>query len=151
MQNATLLEITCHGSILVQRIMDYVQRLQFANLQLKLEVIWYNWTRHWTWEPVGPVTVLIFPQLFFLMAWLVQEIMILTNCRPRGVFWYCHTYVGSGYFFFGGGGSKFWILIYFGVFRKMNIFWVLRFCEYFFFFFFFGGGGGGVITILDYI
>ena len=28
MQNATLLEITCHGSILVQRIMDYVQRLQ---------------------------------------------------------------------------------------------------------------------------
>ena len=25
----------------------------------------------------------------------------------------------------------------------MNIFWVLRFCEYFFFFFFWGGGGGG--------
>ena len=34
MQNATLLEITCHGSILVQRIMDYVQRLQIANLRL---------------------------------------------------------------------------------------------------------------------
>ena len=41
----------------------------------------------------------------------------------------------------------------------MNIFWVLRFCEYYFLFFFFllfffffgGGGGGGVITILDYI
>ena len=40
MQNATLLEITCHGSILVQRIMDYVQRLQIANLQLELEVIY---------------------------------------------------------------------------------------------------------------
>ena len=39
MQNATLLEITCHGSILVQRIMDYVQRLQIANLQLELDVI----------------------------------------------------------------------------------------------------------------
>ena len=32
----------------------------------------------------------------------------------------------------------------------MNIFWVLRFCEYFFFFFFFLGGGGG-ITIFDHI
>ena len=39
MQNATLLEITCHCSILVQRIMDYVQRLQIANLQLELDVI----------------------------------------------------------------------------------------------------------------
>ena len=39
MQNATLLEITCDGSILVQRIMDYVQRLQIANLQLELDVI----------------------------------------------------------------------------------------------------------------
>ena len=38
-QNATLLEITCHGSILVQRIMDYVQRHQIANLQLELDVI----------------------------------------------------------------------------------------------------------------
>ena len=28
----------------------------------------------------------------------------------------------------------------------MNIFWVLRFCEYFFFFFFLGGGGGGGST-----
>ena len=34
MQNATLLEITCHGSILVQRIMYYVQRLQIANCSL---------------------------------------------------------------------------------------------------------------------
>ena len=33
-------------------------------------------------------------------------------------------------------------------FRKMNIFWVLRFCDFFFFFL---RGGGGVITILDYI
>ena len=39
MQNATLLEITCLGSILVQSIMDYVQRLQIANLQLELDVI----------------------------------------------------------------------------------------------------------------
>ena len=39
MQNATLLEITCHSSILVQRIIDYVQRLQIANLQLELDVI----------------------------------------------------------------------------------------------------------------
>ena len=34
MQNAILLEITCHGSIVVQRIMDYVQRLQIANCNL---------------------------------------------------------------------------------------------------------------------
>ena len=39
--------------------------------------------------------------------------------------------------------------MYFGVFRKMHIFGVLRFCEFFFSFFFWGGGG--VITILDYI
>ena len=44
MQNATLLEITCHGSILVQRIMDFVQRLQ-------IEICSLNWkssdtTRH---------------------------------------------------------------------------------------------------------
>ena len=38
---------------------------------------------------MGPVTVLIFPQLVFFMAQLtsskVEEIMILANCRPRGV------------------------------------------------------------------
>ena len=156
MQNTTLLEITCHGSISVQRIMDYVQRLQSANLQLELGVIWYNWTWHWTWDRTEPspwVRLLFWfiRQRFFLMAWLtsskVEEIMILANCRPRGVtlifsyirrlcfFLFC-------FFFFGGGGVKIWILISFGVFSKMNIFWVLRFCAYFFFFFFFWGGGG---------
>ena len=39
----------------MKRIMDYVQRFQIANLQLEL-------------DPVGPVTVVILPQLFFLMA-----------------------------------------------------------------------------------
>ena len=37
---------------------------------------------------MGPVTVLIFPQLFFFMSSLtsskVEEIMILANCRPGG-------------------------------------------------------------------
>ena len=37
MQYATLSEITCHGSLLVQRIMDYVQRLQLLVCSL-------NWT-----------------------------------------------------------------------------------------------------------
>ena len=37
---------------------------------------------------------------------------------PRGVLCNFYTYVGSGYFL----GSKFWISVFLGVFRKMNIF-----------------------------
>ena len=74
--------------------------------------------------------------------------MILANCHPRGVtliFSYKRRLWLFFYFFFffwggggggGGRGFKILILIYFGVFRKMNIFWVLNFCEYL------GGGGG---------
>ena len=64
--------------------------------------------------------------------------MILANCRHRGV--------GGG----GGGVTLIFsfIRIFWGpqnfeflyIFRKMNIFGVLRFCEYFFFW---GGGGVG--------
>ena len=39
-------------------------------------------------------------------------------------------------------GSKFLILIFLEVFRKMNISWGMIICGYFFFFFFFLGGGG---------
>ena len=54
-----------------------------------------------------------------------------------GVFWYFHTYVGSGNFW----GSKFWISIFIGVFRKMNIFWGMQILWIFF----------GVITKLGHI
>ena len=62
--------------------------------------------------------------------------MILANCRSRGVT-LIFSYIRRLWLFWGVQN--------FGVFRKMNIFWVLRFCEYFFFW------GGGVITILDFI
>ena len=54
--------------------------------------------------------------------------MILANFRPRGVT-LIFSYIRRLWLFWGVQN--------FGVFRKMNIFWVLRFCEYFFF----GGGG----------
>ena len=57
--------------------------------------------------------------------------MILANCRPRGVT-LIFSYIRRLWLFLGVEN--------FGVFRKMNIFWVSRFCEYFFFFW--GGGGG---------
>ena len=78
---------------------------------------------------MGPVTVLIFPQIFFLMARLtsskVEEIMILANCRPGG----------------GGGGysdisyiRRLWLFLgfkilsfnIFGGFQKNEYFWGIK-------------------------
>ena len=56
--------------------------------------------------------------------------MILANCRPREVT-LIFSYIRRLWLFWGVQN--------FGFFRKMNIFWVLRFCNIFFFF---GGGGG---------
>ena len=81
-----------------------------------------------------------FPAAFLFdgMTDIVKEIMILANCHPRGVtliFSYIRRlwlFILFYFFFLGGGGGvqNFKFFIYFGVFRKINIFWVLNFCEY---------------------
>ena len=60
-------------------------------------------------------------KLFHLWyRFLAKNRTVASTFKPQGgVLWYFHTYVGSAYFL---GGSKFWISIFFGVFRKMNIF-----------------------------
>ena len=94
--------------------MDYVQRLQIVNLQLEMEVIWYNWTWHWTWDKTAPspwVRLLFWFSRSFSFWWhdwhrQRLEMMILANCHPRGLLWYFHT----------------WVIIYF---RRNS--WVLQF------------------------
>ena len=70
------------------------------------------------------------PELLFFGAgslFFEGGYIFLYGGTPGGVLWYFHTHVGSGYFF------RFKILNFniFGVFRKMNIFWIWRFCGYF--------------------
>ena len=48
---------------------------------------------------------------------------------PGGYSWYFHTYISRlGQFL----GSTFWISVYFGIFRKMNIFWGMKILWIFF-------------------
>ena len=67
----------------------------------------------------------------------VEEIMILANCRPRGVT-LIFSYIRRLWLFLGGQNFEFKYLLGFS--EKKEYFWVLRFCEYFFLF---GVGGGG--------
>ena len=62
----------------------------------------------------------------------IEEIIIfgviILQTVARGVVLYFHTYVGAGNFFLV---QNFEFHVFFRFFRKMNIFWVWRFCGYF--------------------
>ena len=120
--------------------MGYTQKLQIANLQPKLDIIWYNWTWHWTWDWTEPSPwvqwLFWFCRSFsfdgmtdFVKGWRDNDIWChnLANCPPREVLWYFHTYVGSGHFL----GFKILNFTFFGGFQKneyllgIKILWIL--------------------------